>query len=63
MLLFAILYVFWKFWKRTKLVSIEGMDFETGRRELDAMAEEEAARHQEPTTWYGKIWAASKPFV
>lgn len=32
------------------------MDFETGRRELDAIAEEEAAKYKAPTTWYAKVW-------
>ncbi|KAM0755033.1 AAT family amino acid transporter [Meredithblackwellia eburnea MCA 4105] len=57
-LIFLILWVGWKFWHKTKHVSLHNMDFETGRRELDSMAEEEAARFQEPTTWYGKLWAA-----
>ncbi|KAK4705924.1 hypothetical protein P7C70_g275, partial [Phenoliferia sp. Uapishka_3] len=56
LVIFAILYVGWKFWKKTKFVHLDTMDFETGRRELDAMAEEEELLHQEPTTWYGKVW-------
>jgi hypothetical protein len=31
-----VLYVFWKFFKRTKFVRLETMDFFTGRRELGA---------------------------
>ncbi|GAA5892923.1 hypothetical protein JCM6882_006895 [Rhodosporidiobolus microsporus] len=54
--IFIVLMVGWKFWKRTKFVRIETMDFYTGRRELDQMAEDEAAKYQKPTTWYGKVW-------
>ncbi|BGP46382.1 hypothetical protein JCM10450v2_002226 [Rhodotorula kratochvilovae] len=54
--IFIVLFVFWKFWKRTKFVRLEDMDFETGKRELDAIADEEAARYKPATTWYGKIW-------
>lgn len=46
----AVLYVFWKLWKRTKFVTLDNMDFDTGRRELDSMADEEAARYRKPTT-------------
>lgn len=31
------------------------MDFDTGRRELDSMADEEAARYKRPTTFIGKV--------
>lgn len=31
------------------------MDFDTGRRELDSMADEEAARYKRPTTLGGKV--------
>ncbi|KAI5479664.1 amino acid transmembrane transporter [Pseudohyphozyma bogoriensis] len=55
---FIIFVVFWKFYKRTKWVSLSAIDFETGRRELDDMAEAEAEKEQMPTTWYGKLWAA-----
>ncbi|BGP54424.1 hypothetical protein JCM8202v2_002002 [Rhodotorula sphaerocarpa] len=54
--IFAVLYVGWKFWKRTKFVRLDSMDFDTGRRELDSMADEEAARYKRPTTLGGKIW-------
>ncbi|GJN92789.1 hypothetical protein Rhopal_005827-T1 [Rhodotorula paludigena] len=53
---FIILAVFWKFYKKTTWVRIANMDFETGRRELDAIAEEEAAKYKAPTTWYAKVW-------
>ncbi|GAA6045805.1 hypothetical protein NBRC10513_005213 [Rhodotorula toruloides] len=55
---FIVLYVFWKLFKRTKFVRIENMDFDTGRRELDQIAEDEAARYKAPTTWYGRLWDA-----
>lgn len=29
-----------------------------GRRELDQIAEDEAARYKAPTTWYGRLWDA-----
>lgn len=34
--IFLVLYLFWKFYKRSKFVNVGDMDFETGRRELDA---------------------------
>ncbi|CDR38311.1 RHTO0S03e08130g1_1 [Rhodotorula toruloides] len=49
--IFIVLFVFWKLFKRTKFVRIENMDFDTGRRELDQIAEDEAARYKAPTTW------------
>ena len=51
----AVLYVFWKLWKRTKFVTLDNMDFDPGRRELDSMADEEAARYRKPTTIVGKV--------
>jgi len=57
-LIFAILFVFWKLYKKTKFVSLDLMDFDTGRRELDDIADAEAARYIEPTTFAGKVWAA-----
>ncbi|GAA5991735.1 hypothetical protein JCM11641_004847 [Rhodosporidiobolus odoratus] len=57
LVIFAFLWVGWKLFKRTKFVRLETMDFFTGRRELDQMAEDEAAKFEVPTTWYGKIWA------
>jgi amino acid transporter len=56
LVIFVVLMVGWKFWKRTKFVRLESMDFYTGRRELDQMAEDEAAKFSQPTTWYGKVW-------
>ena len=35
--------VFWKLYKKTKFVTLETMDFETGRRELDNMADDVSA--------------------
>ena len=55
----AVLYVFWKLWKRTKFVRLDNMDFDTGRRELDSMADEEAARYKKPTTFVGKVRPSS----
>ncbi|GAA5865290.1 hypothetical protein JCM3774_004926 [Rhodotorula dairenensis] len=56
LVIFAVLYVFWKLWKRTKFVRLDNMDFDTGRRELDSMADKEAARYKKPTTFVGKVW-------
>ncbi|GAA5948850.1 hypothetical protein JCM21900_003448 [Sporobolomyces salmonicolor] len=56
LVIFAILYVGWKLFKRTKFVRLADMDFETGRRELDAIADEEAAKFVPATTWYGRAW-------
>ncbi|GAA6027826.1 hypothetical protein JCM8097_001735 [Rhodosporidiobolus ruineniae] len=54
--MFVVAYVGWKTFKRTKFVRLEQMDFQTGRRELDQMAEDEAAKFRPATTWYGKVW-------
>ncbi|GAA6028004.1 hypothetical protein JCM8097_001825 [Rhodosporidiobolus ruineniae] len=54
--IFIVLYIGWKLFKRTKFVRLESMDFFTGRRELDQMAEDEAEKYTKPTTWYGKLW-------
>ncbi|GAA6021318.1 hypothetical protein JCM10207_002695 [Rhodosporidiobolus poonsookiae] len=53
LVIFAILFVFWKFFKRTKFVRLDQIDYETGKRELDAIADEEAAKYKEPTTILG----------
>ncbi|BGP14290.1 hypothetical protein JCM10213_004254 [Rhodosporidiobolus nylandii] len=55
--IFLVLWAGFKLYKRTKFVRLETMDFFTGRRELDQMAEDEAEKYVAPTTWYGKIWA------
>ncbi|GAA5834721.1 hypothetical protein JCM9279_007091 [Rhodotorula babjevae] len=56
LVIFAVLFVFWKLFKRTKFVRLEEIDYTTGKRELDAVADEEASRFVPATTWYGKIW-------
>ncbi|SGY47921.1 BQ5605_C001g00591 [Microbotryum silenes-dioicae] len=58
LVIFAVLFVFWKFWRRTHFVTLDLMDFQTGRRELDDIAESEAAKFKEPTTFGGKLWDA-----
>lgn len=55
--IFVIFFVVWKSVKGTKLVKIEEMDFETGRRELDEMDAYERSKNVEPTTAFGKFWA------
>ncbi|GAA5892890.1 hypothetical protein JCM6882_006887 [Rhodosporidiobolus microsporus] len=54
--IFAVLMVGWKLWKRTKFVRIETTDFYTSRCELDQMAEDKAAKYQKPTFILGKVW-------
>ena len=49
---------FWKLYKRSKLVPLHAMDFETGRRELDEVSAAEEAKFQAPNTWYEKAWDA-----
>ncbi|TNY20830.1 amino acid permease/ SLC12A domain-containing protein [Rhodotorula diobovata] len=56
LVIFAVLFVFWKLFKRTKFVRLEDIDYTTGKRELDAISDEEALRHKPATTWYGKVW-------
>ena len=36
--IFAVFFVFWKVYKKTKFVTVMSMDFETGRRELDEVS-------------------------
>ncbi|EGF98367.1 uncharacterized protein MELLADRAFT_51018 [Melampsora larici-populina 98AG31] len=55
--IFVVFFVVWKTVKGTKLVKIEEMDFETGRRELDEMDAFERSKNVEPTTAFGKFWA------
>ncbi|GAA5859297.1 hypothetical protein JCM8547_001971 [Rhodosporidiobolus lusitaniae] len=57
LVIFALLWVGWKLFKRTKFVRLESMDFFTGRRELDAMADDEAAKFVEPRNLFEKVWA------
>ncbi|ORY79319.1 amino acid permease/ SLC12A domain-containing protein [Leucosporidium creatinivorum] len=56
--IFIVLYAFWKFWKRTKFVRLSSMDFITGRRELDEISEQEEANQHVPKNIWEKVWAA-----
>ncbi|GAA5984787.1 hypothetical protein JCM10908_003504 [Rhodotorula pacifica] len=55
--IFFIMMLGWKIIKKTKFVRLDDMDFDSGRRQLDDMEEEEKARYTPPTTWYEKLWA------
>jgi len=54
--IFLFFYLIWKIAKRPKFVHVQDMDFETGRRELEEMNEEETAKYVAPTSIGGKIW-------
>ncbi|KAL8286128.1 hypothetical protein RQP46_004616 [Phenoliferia psychrophenolica] len=56
--LFALLFVFWKLYKKTKLVSLDEMDFHTGLRELELISERDEANYVAPTTFWAKVWDA-----
>lgn len=51
-------WIFWKLYKRTKWVSLEDMDFVTGRRELDEMMDLEEEREEKPRGVVARVWAA-----
>ncbi|CEQ40889.1 SPOSA6832_02557, partial [Sporobolomyces salmonicolor] len=53
---FFILWIGYKLWYKTQFVRKQAMDFDTGRRELDAMEEEQQAMRKEPQGWAGKLW-------
>ncbi|GAA5873835.1 hypothetical protein JCM1840_002086 [Sporobolomyces johnsonii] len=53
---FFILWIGYKLWYKTTFVRKQAMDFDTGRRELDAMEEEQQAMRKEPQGWAGKLW-------
>ncbi|GAA5976310.1 hypothetical protein JCM5350_001416 [Sporobolomyces pararoseus] len=52
-----VMYFAYKWWKKTTWVSLDAMDFESGRRVLDEMEEEQAELHTRQTrnVWQ-KIW-------
>lgn len=54
--IFGILWGVWKFVKGTRWVSLDEMDFVTGRSELDKMDADEAARYKPPTGFWQKLW-------
>jgi len=54
--IFAVFYVFWKIFARSKWVKIEDMDFETGRRTGEIEEARAAETYVAPTSWYMKVW-------
>ncbi|GAA5886550.1 hypothetical protein JCM6882_001684 [Rhodosporidiobolus microsporus] len=53
---FFLMYIVYKFWCKTTFVRLSAMDFETNRRELDAMAEEQQALYKPPRNFVEKLW-------
>jgi amino acid transporter len=54
---FFIVYFVYKFWTKSKWVSLDAMDFESGRRVLDEMEDEQALMHERETkTVLQKVW-------
>lgn len=49
--IYIIAYLGWKIVKKTKMVPLDQIDFDTGRKELDEMAERDAERYKEDTMW------------
>jgi len=58
--IFAAFYLFWKLFKRSKWVSLADIDFVTGRRELDEISDEYAAREaaKGPQSFVMRVWNA-----
>lgn len=54
--IFFALWIFWKFYKKTRFVKIADADLDSGRRELDELNEAEEAKYQKPETLPQKIW-------
>jgi len=55
LLVFAVCYFGWKLAKRTKIVKLDDIDFETGRREIDEMQERDEARFAQQVKWWQKV--------
>ncbi|GHJ87443.1 hypothetical protein NliqN6_3845 [Naganishia liquefaciens] len=55
--IFVAFALFWKLFKKSKWVSLDEMDFMTGRRELDEMDREEREKYAKPTSIWGKFAA------
>ncbi|KAM0745998.1 putative amino acid transporter [Meredithblackwellia eburnea MCA 4105] len=56
--IFAILYVAWKLVKKTKIVPLDRMDFQTGRRELEMVSENDEAKYAAPKNFWARAWDA-----
>lgn len=53
---FVVLYVVYKFWKKTKWRSVEEADITTGKQEIDDEEEAEIAELMSKPQRKGKIW-------
>jgi amino acid transporter len=55
-----VFYGVWKMVKRTKFVSLDEMDLDTGRRAIDELTEEAEAKRAAmgPQAWYMRVWSA-----
>ncbi|GAA5852561.1 hypothetical protein JCM9279_005512 [Rhodotorula babjevae] len=53
---FVVLYVGHKLWTKSTFVSLDNMDFDSGRRALDQLEEEWAAKDAQPKAWYQRLW-------
>ncbi|KAG8737212.1 hypothetical protein FRC10_008458 [Ceratobasidium sp. 414] len=54
--IFFVLYLGWKLIHGTEWISLEDVDFVTGRNELDRMNEQEAAQYKPPKSIWQKLW-------
>ena len=54
--IFVVFYGGWKLFKRTKFVSLDEMDFSTGRRELDDIMDAEEERAVIDNRWWMRAW-------
>ncbi|BGP50979.1 hypothetical protein JCM10450v2_006905 [Rhodotorula kratochvilovae] len=53
---FFILMLGYKWWTKSTFVRLDAMDFESGRRALDALEEEWAAKDALPKPWWKRAW-------
>ena len=53
--LFLIVWLGYKVWTKSKVVTVSQMDFFTGRRQLEALDEQAALKSSKPKSWFGKI--------
>ncbi|GAA6044039.1 hypothetical protein JCM8097_001383 [Rhodosporidiobolus ruineniae] len=53
---FAIMWVGWKWYKGTTFVRLNALDFETNRRELDEMEEQQQALYKPPQSFLARAW-------
>ena len=43
-------------WTKSTFVSLDNMDFDSGRRALDQLEEEWAAKDAQPKPWWKRVW-------